>query len=175
QRSTNNQALNCLRVNPRYLDVGISLVLGCWSFRAKARLLLRFRRRFAGFLGKRLDPLEFRLETAHEIVSAVFEKNDETKGEKDEEDEPEKPAKQRHETMVTYSLSQVNGLAGARAKFRFEPRGEAAILSEPCGCLCSISASNMQPWRSRFALKSKKCSRPRTLFSGPRSRPLRRR
>ena len=77
------------------------LDVGAWSFRAKARLLLRLGRRFAGFFGKRLDALEFRLEATREIVSAIFEKNDKTKGKKDEKDEPEKPAKQRHEPMVT--------------------------------------------------------------------------
>jgi hypothetical protein len=88
--------------------------------RAEARpsergsLFLRLRGRFAGFLGKRFHPLEFRLETTREIVGPVFEKHDKTKGEKDEKDEPEKPAKHRHKPMVTYSLSQVNGLAGQR-------------------------------------------------------------
>ena len=43
-------------------------------------------------------------------MRAVLEENDETKGEKGKEDNPEKPPKQRHEPMVTYSLSQVNGL-----------------------------------------------------------------
>jgi hypothetical protein len=42
-------------------------------------------------------------------VGAVFEKNHETKGEKDEKNEPEQPAKERHKPMVTYWLSQVNG------------------------------------------------------------------
>jgi hypothetical protein len=64
-------------------------------------LFLRLRRWFAGFLGKRLHALEFRLEPTREIVGAVFEKHDETKREKDEKDEPEKPAKERHEPMVT--------------------------------------------------------------------------
>jgi hypothetical protein len=74
-------------------------------------LLLRLRCRLGRFLGEGLHLLKFRLESADEIVGAVLEEDDETKGEKDKEDEPEKPAKQRHEPMVTYSLSQVNGLA----------------------------------------------------------------
>jgi hypothetical protein len=73
--------------------------------------LLLLRRRLPGFLGEALHPLEFCLETTREIVGAVLEKHNETEGEKDKKDEPEKPAKQRHEPMVTYSLSQVNGVA----------------------------------------------------------------
>jgi hypothetical protein len=47
-------------------------------------------------------------------VGAVFKKHDKAKGEKDKQDHPEKPAEERHEPMVTYSLSQVNGGGGQR-------------------------------------------------------------
>jgi hypothetical protein len=77
--------------------------------KAPPTLFLRLRRRLARFFRKRLHPLEFLLESAREIVSAILEKHHKTKCEKDKEDEPEKAAKQRHASMVTYSLVAVNG------------------------------------------------------------------
>jgi hypothetical protein len=39
--------------------------------------------------------------------------------------------------MVTYSPAEVNG-GERRAKLPIEGQGEAAIVSQPCACPCSI-------------------------------------
>ena len=102
-----------------------------------ALLLIFWLGRFTRFLCERLYPFEFLLKSPSEIVGSVLEKHDKTEGEEDKEDDPKKAPEQRHVPMVTYSPTEVNE-GEWTAKVPIEPPGEAAILSQPCACLCSI-------------------------------------
>lgn len=60
-------------------------------------LRLLFFRPFADLLhDERLHTIEFGLKAGGEVFRAVFEKNDEAKGEEDEENDPKKSAEERH-------------------------------------------------------------------------------
>jgi hypothetical protein len=75
--------------------------IGVLSFAHYAKLFLRLLR-FLGLLdNKGLYPDELFLESVHEIMGAVFEKDDKAKGEKDEQNQPKQATNQTHGQEVT--------------------------------------------------------------------------
>src|ERR1044071_5267892 len=125
-------------------------------------------------LGECFHPFELLLEAGGKFVRSVLKKHDKTKGEEHKKNEPEKPANQGH--ALNGNLVAFRGqLACTVSKLPVERSLETAILSEPCACLCSISAPNMPRSPIRFERRSTKSLLPSSLFLGRGSKHLRKR
>lgn len=83
------------------------------------------------------DPFEFLFKPIREVVDAVFEHDEKTKGEKQKQNEPEQPPDERHAGKCIPLLS-LGQRAAANRQTSVARMSEAVMLFAPCGCRCSI-------------------------------------